>query len=115
MKKVLQDLIFLGRVEKEVTVFGKKWKMITLDSDEHLKATNSTGNYDNLSRLYALKVEILSRAIQGIDGIVIEDEIEGRELVTKLQPPVVNKLYDEYEKMQQKQNDSLNELDDIKN
>ncbi len=115
MKKILEDLIFLGAVQEEVSLLGKKWKMQTLNSEEHLSATSSTGDYETLSRIYALKLEILCRSLKAIDGIQLDDESETFEFVRKLQPPIINKLYEEYEKLQQKQNDSLRNIDDIKN
>ena len=60
-------------------------------------------------------MEIIGRAIKSINDINLENEIEGLELVRKLQPPVVNRLYEEYEKIQVKQNESLTNLDEIKN
>lgn len=115
MKKILEDLIFLGATTNEVTLFGKKWKLGTLSSEEHLEATNMTGQYETLSRIYALKLEILGRSLKEIDGVALDDKIETIGFVKKLQPPVVNKLYEEYEKLQQKQVESLNDINEIKN
>jgi hypothetical protein len=115
MRKILEDLIFLGAAEETVKLYGKDWTLRTLTSDEHLAATNATGEYDTLSRIYALKMEIVGRALKGVDDITITGVPEGLELVKRLQPPIVNKLYDEYEKLQQKQTESLSSLDEIKN
>lgn len=115
MKKFLEDLIFLGAAEEIVTAFGKKWKLVTLTSEQHLEATSNTADYETLSRIYALKLEILGRSLKQIDDNILEDEKETLAFVKKLQPAVINKLYDEYEKLQQKQTDSLKELDEIKN
>ena len=115
MKKFLEDLIFLGVAEDTVTVFGKKWTLKTLTSEEHLTATNNTSDYETLSRIYALKLEILARAIKSVENNQLTDLAETLEFVRKLQPIVVNKLYEEYEKLQQKQNETLNDLGEIKN
>lgn len=115
MRKVLEDLIFLGVAEEEFTVFGKTWTLKTLDSEEHLDATNATGDYDTLSRIYALKVEMLGRALKSVEGIKLKDKEESLSLVRKLQPAVVNKLYEKYEELQKQRSDSLNELDEVKN
>jgi len=115
MKKALEDLIFLGAAEDSVKLYGKMWTLHTLTSGEQLSATNATGDYDNLSRINALKIEFVGRALKSIDDITISNAIEGLEFVRKLQPAVVNKLYDEYEKLQQKQSETLDSLDEIKN
>jgi hypothetical protein len=65
--------------------------------------------------VYSLKIEILSRALKGIDDIVLDDAAETLELVNKLQPALVNKLYEKYEEMQIKQNSSSEDLTEIKN
>ena len=115
MRKVLEDLIFLGATDDTVKVFGKNWKLQTLAADEHLSATNATSNYDTLSRIFALKIEILARSLKSIDDVNITDFVEGLEVARKLQPAIINRLYEEYEKLQQKQNTSLNDLDELKN
>lgn len=115
MRKILEDLIFIGAAEDTILLYGKKWKLNTLTSQQHLDATSATSGYDTLSRIYALKMEILGRSLKGIDDIILDNEGETIEFVKKLQPQIVNKLFDEYEKLQQKQNESLNDLDEIKN
>ncbi len=115
MRKLLEDLVFIGAAEDTVTLFGKLWKLRTLTSEEHLEATSVTGNYETYSRIYALKMEILSRSLIEVDNIPLLDKNETSEFVKKLQPPVVNKLYDEYEKILKKQDDSLKDLNELKN
>jgi hypothetical protein len=115
MRKALEDLIFLGAVEGEVEILGKNWKLRTLQSKQHLSATNSTGEYDNLTRIYALKMEILGRALVKVDDIMMTDETETIEFIKSLQPAIVNRLYEEYETLQIKQNDSLANPEEIKN
>jgi hypothetical protein len=115
MRKVLEDLIFLGAVEEEVKAFGKSWKMRTLSSKDHLDATKETGNFDTLTRIYALKMENLGRALQSVDGVTFVDKNESLELVKQMQPIIVNKLYEEYETLQKKQNTSLENLEELKN
>lgn len=115
MRKILQDLVFIGATEDIVKAFGKEWKLKTLTSEEHLEATNATGDFDPLSRIYALKMEILSRSLKSINEIELIDKGEAMEVVKQLQPPIVNKLYEEYEKLQKKQNESLSDLEEIKN
>jgi hypothetical protein len=115
MKDALKDLVFLGYVEEEVELYGKEWKLKTLNSEEQLEASNATGNYDTVSRLLALKMEILGRSLQEVDRIKIDDVEEGLEFVKSLQQPLIQDLYEEYENIQEKQDDSLNDVDEIKN
>ncbi len=115
MRKSLEDLIFLGRIEKDVNLFDKTWKMVTLDSTEHLAATNATADFDTLTRFFALKVQIISRSLKQVNDIVLDDLEETYKFVEKLQPIVINKLYEEYEKIQLKQSESLKDMDEIKN
>lgn len=114
MNKALKDLIALGRSQKTVEVFGKSWKLHTLDAQDQLLATNSTSDYDNLSRVMALKVAILAHAIDSVDGEPLGNAGESRELLNKLQVPLINRLYNEYEKLMDIQDDKLRDLDKIK-
>jgi len=115
MKKVLEDLIFLGSYSEIIEFYGKKWELKTLSSGEQLEATSATGNLDTFSRIYALKLEILGRALKSVDGIKLDDPKETLEAVRKMQPPVINRLFEEYEKIQVKQDDSLKDVEEIKN
>lgn len=115
MRKVLEDLVFIGRVEKEVPVFGKKWTLTTLTSDEQLEATSSTGNYDTLARVNALKIEILARSLKKVENVELDGLAEASEFVGKLQTPVINALFAKYEELQAEQDESLKDLEDLKN
>jgi len=115
MRKVLEDLIFIGAVKETVNLFGKQWALETLSSDQQIEVMTVTGNYDTLTRIYAIKLEILARSLKAVDDIPLTDVKENLEFIKKLQQPVVNKLYDEYEKIQQKQTESLKEIDEVKN
>jgi DNA-binding HxlR family transcriptional regulator len=115
MRKVLEDLIFIGSIKETIDLFGKKWTLETLNSDQQLEVMTITGNYDTLTRIYAIKNEILARSLKQIDDIPLVDYKETLEFINKLQSPVVNKLYENYEKLVAKQNESLKELDEVKN
>lgn len=114
MKKALQDLIFLGRVEDTFKVMGKDWKMHTLNSSDQLQATASTAEYDNLARVQALKVAILSRALDSIDDEPIGNVGETRAFLNQLQTNIVFTLYEKYEELQEKQTDALTNYEEIK-
>ena len=110
MNKALNDLIELGSTKKEIKAFGKKWAMHTLSSKDQLAAANSTSEYDTLSRVVALKIAIISNAVTTVDGQSLGNKSERRELFGKLPIPVINHLYNEYEKLLDSQNDALNNL-----
>lgn len=115
MRKILEDLIFIGKVEKDYTVFGKQWTLSTLTSDEQLEATSATASYDTLARVNALKIEILARSLKKIEGVELNDIAETSEFVGKLQGPVINALFSKYEELQKEQDDALKDLEDLKN
>lgn len=110
MSKVLNDLIELGSTKKDVKAFGKTWKMHTLNIKDQLTATNSTSDYDTLSRVVALKVAIVANAVDSVDGQSLGNKSERREIFGKLPIPIINHLYNEYEKLIDSQNEKLNDL-----
>ena len=110
MSKVLNDLIELGSAKKDVKAFGKTWKMHTLNIKDQLTATNSTSDYDTLSRVVALKVAIVANAVDSVDGQSLGNKSERREIFGKLPIPIINHLYNEYEKLIDSQNEKLNDL-----
>lgn len=89
--------------------------MRTLTAEERLEATSSTADYDTLSRIYALKVEMLARSIKSVDNEPFKDKFEALGILKEMQAPVVNKLYEEFEKVQDKQSNALKELEELKN
>lgn len=116
MRKVLEDLLFVGTLKETYKIFGKEWVLKTLTSDEQLKATSSTGDYDNVSRINALKLALLARSLCEIDGVELNDFKEKIEFLGKLQQPVIDMLYIKFNELQTKQDQALKEMDqDIKN
>lgn len=116
MNKALENLIFLGYTEKDITLYGKIWKLRVLTSEENLETMKDMKEYDEmLARTYAFKIQTLGRALKEVDGIIIDDAKEGLEFVKKLQTPIVNKLYDEYALMFEEQNSALTDKDELKN
>lgn len=116
MRKILEDLIFIGSVEETYKLFGKEWTLKTLTSDEILTAASSTSEYDALARINAIKIAQLSRSVVKVDGLELKDVNEKIEFLGKMQQPLVDLLYSKYEELQKKQDESLKEMDsDIKN
>jgi hypothetical protein len=119
MRKALEDLIFIGTLEETYTLFKKDWRLKTLTSDEQLLAASSTRDYDQLSRVYALKIATLSRSIIEVNNIELKDLDEKIDLLRKMQQPLIDMLYDKYLDLQRKQDEALKDLnqgsDEIKN
>lgn len=112
MNKALKNLINIGNTSKEVEIFGSKWHMHVLNAQDQLVATNSTSAFDDLSRVLAMKIAILARAIDSIDGEPLGNAGEAREVLSKLQASIVHKLYDEYDKLVEHQNDKMKKFED---
>lgn len=115
MRKALEDLVFLGQMEDTFTLLGKTWKITTVSSDEQLSATSRTSSYDNLARLNALKIEILSFALKQVDGIELKDSDETGEFVRRLPQPIINAIFEKYEDLATKQAEALEEVEELKN
>lgn len=115
MRKALEDLIFIGKIEETFPLVGKKWTLKTITSEEQVEATSNTANLDNLARITALKIEILGFALTKVDDIELNDPEETVEFVKRLQTPLINALFTKYEELQAKQDEALTELDELKN
>jgi len=114
MRKALTDLIFLGVIKETVEIGGHIWTLQTLTTEEQLEVTNATGNYtEYIAKLYSLTIEILIRSLKMVDDEPFTDRAETTEFIKQLQPIIVNKLYEEYNKMQEKQSKSLENIDEI--
>ena len=114
MRKALTDLILLGIIKETVEIGGHTWILQTLTTEEQLEATSATANYsDYVAKLYSLTIEILIRALKAVDDQPLNDKIETTEFINQLQPIIINKLYAEYNKIQEKQNKSLDSADEV--
>lgn len=116
MRKVLEDLVFIGEVKETYKVVGHEWTLKTLTSEEQIAATDSTRNYDNVSRINALKTAVLARSIVELDGIVMKDFRENIEFLGTISQPIIDLVYDKYLELQKKQDEELKNVDeDLKN
>jgi hypothetical protein len=115
MRKALEDLIFVGNVQETYKLFGKDWTLKTLSNDEQLAATTSTRDYDNLSRVSAIKISTLARSITEVNNISLTDVTEKIELLGKMQQPIIDLLFDKYIELQKIQDEALKDIDqDVK-
>ncbi|AEO93441.1 gp181 [Bacillus phage G] len=115
MRKSLEDLVFVGRIEESFKVYGNDFVLTTLTSSEQLSATAATDRYDNLSRVNALKIEILARSMKKVGDIELNDLQETLDFVGTMQMPMINELFGKYEILQKKQEEALKDLNELKN
>jgi hypothetical protein len=115
MRKIFEDLIFIGRVEKEVSLYGHTWLLSTLTAEEQIDATAATSGFDNIARVNAIKSQFLARSLKSIDGTKILDFAEALEVIGKMQYPILSGLFLKYEELQKEQDDTLKDLEQIKN
>ena len=116
MRKILEDLIFEGEIKETYKIYGKTWVLKALNADEQLAATSSTKSYDNVARIPAIKIAVVSRALKSVNGIELSDLTEKIEFLGKLPPQVVDAVYEKYLELQKKQKDSLDEMEsELKN
>ena len=111
MRKVLEDLILDTSIRETYTIYGKKWTLKTLSSEEQLDATASTKNYDNVSRIQAVKTAILARAVVEYEGIELNKTDENIEFLGKFPSVVIESLYINQLELQKKLDDSFKDLD----
>ena len=112
MRKLLEDLIFIGVVKETYKVFGKSWTLKTLTADENLQAITSTRSYDDLSRSNAVKIAALARSIVEVDNVELTDLNEKIEFLGKAQQPLIDMLYEKFGELQNSQEESLKDLEE---
>lgn len=115
MRKSLEELIFLGRLTREVIIFGKKWVLSTLEASEQKDATSATSGLEPVVRVLALKMEILARSLTKIDDMELNSLSEKLDFIKKLQMPLIDKLFSEYEKLLKEQEEIIGNPDELKN
>jgi hypothetical protein len=115
MNKVLNDLIFLGKADETIELFGHKWEMHTLSTDEQIEVVTSTSDYDEAARVAAIQLAALSRAITKVDGEPTGTVSDTYELLSQIQAYIVSALYDKYDIMASNQINLLGDMKEIKN
>lgn len=116
------ELALIGAQKQEATVLGRKFRFRTLNADEEAMAENAASLFNGTTKIRVLRVEKLARAIESIEGHPFQlddsDKAAGktvlnkaRESVYKWQPPVVDKIYAEYEKLEVQRDNAVSELE----
>lgn len=109
-KSLIEKLLFLGRGEKEIDVFGMKFVLITLTNKESSEIMREVYKLTNANDISIIRTLTLAQAIKSIDGILIDDielgqkfesPLEKRKaIVETMQLSVINKIMDEYDALQ---------------
>lgn len=117
-----EEIALLGIVKDTSVVLGKKFVLKTLDSDEEASAQSAAAIFDAETKRRILKIERLARAIETIDGVpfsLSEDEKsrgmnalgKARSVLYRWQPPVVDRVYAEYEKLEKRRDEAIAEIE----
>ena len=130
LDSMLSDLIYLGRVTKEVKINKFSFKIKTLTEEENREILNRLLKIEESRRLVCAKAMTLSRCIISVNEVPFDElgkahlndeeeteeniEIAKNEIILNLQTSVTNTLFKSYEDLVQESISSI-ELDKIKN
>lgn len=117
----LRKLTYLGRVEEDVKVLGFTARMHTLEGEKSTEALRAVSLDDDVSKVHQLRIEILARAIDTINGVPLEKLYEGNDtslstlarrvvVVGSWQQIVINKFFDTYNNLLDRSNKAVEEL-----
>ena len=117
-----EELASLGNIKGSPSVFGFKFDMHTLDSDEEDGASLVAASFDKETGKQIIKKEKLARAITTINGVpfsVSQEEKDqkitelqkARKLIYKWQSPVVNRVYEELLKLEAQRDEAVAALE----
>ena len=101
----LSALVNAGRIEDTVHVFSYAIRMHTLRADENTEALAAVGHMGDTAGANALMVQVLSRAIDTVNGVALENIYQGNqqsriakrvELVAAFQQTFLTRLWEQY-------------------
>jgi hypothetical protein len=105
----LEQLIRVGKIEEEVNIASFQFKLVTLTSVENADVIAITSNIkEDEQKFSALRFEILSRAVESVNGVALDTLYKGKEtlkikkreeILKLLQQTVINSLWEAYDKM----------------
>ena len=122
--KTLKDLIFLGRVEKNVICGDCNFLMKSLTAEDQKIMVAKVIKLPDDLRLLNAKIISIAFAIDKVNGTPLEDLAEESEeyldiydkkisVIKNLQLSVVNKLFKNYEELLEESNSQI-EIDEVK-
>lgn len=121
---LINEVIFLGKLTKEVEIQGMKFEIKTLTEEESRSVVEKLFRIPEASRMACIRSMTLSKAIDKIGGYdfteiassVLQEEgkevndrtveFKKNEIVLKLQTSVTNDLFAEYEKLIEKKEEA---------
>lgn len=121
---LINEVIFLGKLTKEVEIQGMKFEIKTLTEEESRSVVEKLFRIPEASRMACIRSMTLSKAIDKIGGYdfteiassVLQEEgkevndrtveFKKNEIVLKLQTSVTNDLFTEYEKLIEKKEEA---------
>ena len=121
---LINEVIFLGKLTKEVEIEGMKFEIKTLTEEESRSVVEKLFRIPEASRMACIRSMTLSKAIDKVGGYdfteiassIIEEEggevndktieFKKNQIVLKLQTSVTNDLFAEYEKLIEKKEES---------
>jgi hypothetical protein len=105
-RKKLDDLIFLGKVSKEVELAGHRFELATLTHKEHTALMRELAKVSETANLFVIRAYTLAFALKRLDGVGLDDiKIEGEfespfakrlDLIDNMQLRVIERLFEEY-------------------
>lgn len=106
---LLEKLIFLGKVEKEIEIDGIKFVISTLTNKDNMEITKEVYNGTDQVDFTAIRTMTLAQSIKSIDGIPIDQiQIDAnfssslykrKAIVDLMQLTIINRIMEEYDKL----------------
>lgn len=114
----LEELIFLGRIEKKVKMGNYIFTIQTLNGTQQTEVISSMMMYGEERRLPMLRMITLSHAIRDVNGVKLKDLYKGKDanvsdaekalsVVQGLQIPTLDRLFAEYDELITEANESV--------
>jgi hypothetical protein len=106
-KDPFEGLLFLGKLEKTVTVYGHRFRIRTLTTDEVLEVAMLSKPYiGSMGEMKAYQAALVAAAVVEVDGVPMprpvvdhqSEELRARFNYARLNwyPPIFDALYDEF-------------------
>lgn len=108
-KEKLESILFIGRLTKEVEIYGHKFELGSLTNREHNQMIKELYNFGEGADLFTIRILTLAHALRSINGVALEDiPIEGdfinnyyrkMAILDNMQLSLIEKLYEGYSEL----------------
>jgi hypothetical protein len=115
----LRELIFLGRIERIVTISNYNFKLRTLNGTQQMATLSKTMVHGEGERLSALRSATLAESITDVNGVSLESLYDGDDdldslskkmyVISNLQTSIIDRLYLEYDALMKESNEVVGE------